>query len=330
MITKSNELYKLDSSKKNYFLFYGENEGLKNQSIRDFFAKKNKNIFNYDENEILNNKENFYNTILSKSLFEEDKLIIISRVTDKIKEIIEEILEKEITDITIILNASLLDKKSKLRAYFEKGKDIICVAFYPDNNQTLMNITNLFFKDKKISISQQTINLLVERSRGDRQNLNNELNKIENYIQNKKNINIDEILKLTNLAENYSVSELIDSCLSKNKKKTINILSENNFSTEDCILIIRTLLIKAKRIQKLQTQNTNNININDLISSFKPPIFWKDKELVKQQVSNWTLKEIENLIYKISSIELLIKKNTTNSINILSDFIISKSIKLNN
>ena len=122
----------------------------------------------------------------------------------------------------------------------------------------------------------------------------------------------------------------MDSCLSKNSKKTINILNENNYSTEDCILIIKTFLIKAKRLNKLKSQTKENENIDQLITSFKPPIFWKDKEIIKEQVKNWTLKIVEYLIYKINEIELLIKKNSSNSINILFDFIITQSNKTNN
>ena len=213
---------------------------------------------------------------------------------------------------------------------FEKNKNIICIPFYADNSQTLNNIANNYFKEKKIPISQEAINIMVARSRGDRLNLNNELTKIENFTKNKKKINIDDILKLTNLAENYSVNELVDSCLSKNSKKTINILNENNYSAEDCILIIKTFLIKAKRLNKLKSQTKESENIDQLITSFKPPIFWKDKEIVKEQIKNWTLKKVENLIYKISEIELLIKKNSSNSINILFDFIITQSSKTNN
>jgi DNA polymerase-3 subunit delta len=121
------------------------------------------------------------------------------------------------------------------------------------------------------------------------------------------------------------VSELIDSCLAKNFKKTVNILNENNFSPEDCILIIRTLLNKSKRLHGLLLEINNNKNLEKVISSFKPPIFWKDKEIVKQQMNNWNLNDAENLIYQTSELELTIKKNTSNAINILSDFIISKS-----
>ncbi len=330
MIIKSYEINKINLKKNNVYLLYGENEGFKNKVIDDTFKKFSKNIYKYDEKEILNNKENFFNKILSKSFFETEKLIIILRSTDKIVNIIEEIIEKNIEDTKIILLANILEKKSKLRMLFEKNKNIVCVPFYSDNFQTLNNIANTYFREKKIPISQETINILVARSRGDRLNLNNEIIKIENFTKSKKIINVDDILKLTNLAENYSVNELVDSCLAKNSKKTINILNENNYSTEDCILIIKTFLIKAKRLNKLKSQTKENENIDQLITSFKPPIFWKDKEIIKEQVKNWTLKKVENLIYKINEIELLIKKNSSNSINILFDFIITQSNKTNN
>ena len=330
MIIKSYEINKINLKKNNVYLLYGENEGFKNKVIDDTFKKFSKNIYKYDEKEILNNKENFFNKILSKSFFETEKLIIILRSTDKIVNIIEEIIEKNIEDTKIILLANILEKKSKLRMLFEKNKNIVCVPFYADNFQTLNNIANTYFREKKIPISQETINILVARSRGDRLNLNNEITKIENFTKSKKVINVDDILKLTNLAENYSVNELVDSCLAKNSKKTINILNENNYSTEDCILIIKTFLIKAKRLNKLKSQTKENENIDRLITSFKPPIFWKDKEIIKEQVKNWTLKKVENLIYKINEIELLIKKNSSNSINILFDFIITQSNKTNN
>ena len=330
MIIKSYEINKINLKKNNVYLLYGENEGFKNKVINDTFKKFSKNIYRYDEKEILNNKENFFNKILSKSFFETEKLIIILRSTDKIVNIIEEIIEKNIEDTKIILLANILEKKSKLRMLFEKNKNIVCVPFYADNFQTLNNIANTYFREKKIPISQETINILVARSRGDRLNLNNEITKIENFTKSKKIINVDDILKLTNLAENYSVNELVDSCLAKNSKKTINILNENNYSTEDCILIIKTFLIKAKRLNKLKSQTKENENIDQLITSFKPPIFWKDKEIIKEQIKNWTLKKVENLIYKINEIELLIKKNSSNSINILFDFIITQSNKTNN
>ena len=331
MIIKSFELNKINVKSSNFYLFYGENEGYKNEAIEKIFnINISKNIYKYEEKEILDNFESFFESIQSKSFFEKEKLIIISRVSDKIKNIIEEIIEKNIEDIKIVLNSGILEKKSKLRSLFEKNKNIICVPFYADSNQTLSKIINNFFREKKIITSQEKINLLIDRCRGNRQNLRNELDKIDSFIKNKKNINMDQIMKLTNLAENYNVSELIDSYLASNFKKTITILNENNFSIEDCMLITRTLLIKSKRLYKLLLEINNNKSIEEAISSFKPPIFWKDKEIVKQQIKNWSLNRTENLIYKTNELELLIKKNSYNSINILSDFIINQPNRISN
>ena len=331
MIIKSFELNKVDLKKNNFFLFYGENEGLKKEIIESNFKNNYpKKTFYYDESEVLNNKGNFFEEILSKSFFENEKLIIISRSTDKITSIIEEILEKKIDDLVLILNSGSLEKRSKLRLLFEKNKEIICIAFYEDNNQTLSSMANQFFRNNKIQISQQSINLIINRCRGDRQNLKNELNKIESFIKNKKRIEISEILQLTNLAENYSVTELVDNCLAKNKNKTLNILNENNYNLEDCIIVIRTMLAKSKRLLKLFQEIKISNNIDSAISSIKPPIFWKDKQIVKDQINKWSHKKIELLIFRINEIELLIKKNSSLSLSVLSDFIIEQASTASN
>ena len=324
MIIKAYEHEKIKKINNKIFLFYGENNGYKNQVVQNIFFEKFKNsIERYEENEIFNNYDNFISELTNKSFFEELKLILISRVTEKIIKLINEVLEREINDVNIVLNADILEKKSKLRTIFEKDKNLICVPFYKDDNRTLIGIAINFFKDKKKSISQEAINLIVERSSGDRMNLENELNKISNYLINKEKISIEEILKLTNLSENYGISELADNCLAKNLKKINKIFNENVFSTDDCILIIRTLLLKSKRLLEIKKIGSTNKNLDEVISNYKPPIFWKDKQIVKNQVLKWTLKDSENLICKIYETELNIKKNYTNSLNIVSDFIIS-------
>jgi len=329
MIVKAFEIKKNINNR--FFLFYGDNQGYKNQVIDEEFKKKNtENVYYYEENEILNNKENFFTNLLTKSFFEIEKLILVNRATDKIKDLVEEIIERNIDGVTLILNSNSLEKKSKLRSLFEKSKLAVCVAFYEDNSQTLSAITNQFFRSNKILISQQVINLIAGRCRGDRQNLNNELEKIKSYSQNKNKIEVEDILKLTNLAENYSVSELVDSCLSKNKKRTINVLNENNYSSEDCVLIIRTFLMKTKRLVKLCKEQLRIKNLDSTITGFKPPIFWKDKEIVKQQIRGWSYNQAENLAYEINEIELLIKRYPKNSTNILSNFIIEKTSSISN
>jgi len=206
----------------------------------------------------------------------------------------------------------------------------LCAPFYEDNNQTLNSIISQFFRNKKIPISQQLINILIERSRGDRKNLNNELEKIENFSLNKKSIGIQEIIKLTNLADNYNASELVDHSLAKNTKKTVTILSENNYSDEDNIVIIRTLLAKLKRLVKIYELVDEKNSIDQAVSLFKPPIFWKDKPLVTQQIKSWGKNELKCLIYESNEIELLIKKNSNMAKNILSNFIINNSKKTSN
>ena len=331
MIVKHFELNKIDLKKNCFFLFHGENQGLKNEIIEKKFKQNyTDNVYYYDESEVLQNKDNFYNQILSKSFFENEKLIIINRISDKITDIVEEIIEKKISDLVLVLNANNLEKKSKIRSLFDKNQKTISIPIYEDNDQTLISILNEFFRNKKIPISQQSVNLLVNRCRGDRQNLNNELQKIESFILNKKKIDINDLLKLTNLAENYDISQLVDNCLAKNKKKTIHILSENNYSLEDCMIIIRTFLIKSKRLLRLCDNYKNKKNVNDVISSFKPPVFWKDKIIVEQQIKSWNDNTVKNLIYKINEIELLIKKNSNASINILHNFIIDEVTSISN
>ncbi len=330
MIKKSFEINKLDRNEKNFFLFYGKNEELRIQST-NFFIGNKKEIFSYEEKEILDNKENFLENMLTKSLFEQEKVIIIKRATDKILQIIEELSIKNISDISLIINADNLEKKSKLRIFFEKHKKFICIAFFPDNEQTLNRLTLDLLKSKKISISQANINLLVQRCNGDRKALLNELDKIEYFSKNGKKITEENLKKVTNLFENHSISELIDNCLAKNKKKTIYILNENNFTSEDSILITRTLLNKSKKLLKLADEYKINKNIELTIASAKPPIFWKDKEITKKQLNEWETYKIKNLIYKINELELIIKQNISNSLNLITNFILEQlSSKTNN
>ncbi len=324
MIIKAFEYEKIKKTNNRIFLFYGENNGYKNQIIKEIFINGFKgNIERYEENEILNNYDSFILGLANKSFFEELKLILISRISEKIVKFIDEILGRKINDVTIVLNADILEKKSKLRTIFEKDKNLTCVPFYKDDVKSLIGFAKNFFRNKKKSISQEAINIIVERSSGDRMNLENELNKISAYLMNKEKINIEEILKLTNLSENYGISELADNCLAKNLNKINKIFNENVFSTDDCILIIRTLLLKSKRLLEIKKIENLKRNLDEAISNYRPPIFWKDKQIVKNQVLKWSLKDSEDLISRIYETELNIKKNYSNSLNIVSDFIIN-------
>ena len=326
MILKSFEEKKINLINQKIHLLYGENQGQINDFLKNVFKKNFKNeIFTYDEVEVIKNENLVYEKLQTKSFFDEKKLIIINRSTDKIKNLIEDIILKNFDDVNIVLISNILEKKSKLRSFFEKNKELVCIPFYKDTEQTLINLVTDFCKDKKINISRQNINLIIKRSMNDRQSLKNELQKIETFFINKKQITEDDILKITNLAENYSISELIDNCLVKNKKKIIEILNENNFSIDECIQIVRIFLIKAKTLLSLSIAAREFKSIDKAISSHKPPIFWKDKDMVKNQLRFWTEKKIKDLIVRICELELLIKKNSMNSINILLNFILQET-----
>ena len=330
MIVKSFETNKINTENTNKILLYGKNEGFKKEIIESLINKK-ENIYNYEEKEVLTQKEFFLENIFSKSLFETKKIIIIKRATEKIYSIIKEINEKDIEGITLIINSENLDKKSNLRTFFEKDKNCVCVPFYPDNDQNLSKISFNYLRDKKISLSSSDINIVINKCNGDRENLINELNKIYYFSKSRKKITTEDILKLTNLSENHSIFELIDNCLAKNKKKIISILNENNYTNEDCVLITRTFLNKSKRILKLAEEYKLNKNIDIVLSSAKPPIFWKDKEITKQQIYKWSPNEIKNLIFSLNELELQTKKNMHNAVNLITDFILDQSsYKINN
>jgi DNA polymerase-3 subunit delta len=322
MIIKFFELQKNKKIKTTLNLLYGNNQGLKNQIINDYFISNFKgDILKYEEDDILNNHNEFILNLLNRSLFENEKILIISRATDKVLSVILEILERNIQGTKIILESNILEKKSKLRVLFEKDKNLVCIPVYEDDNRSLRFIIQDFLKKNKIKFSQEIINILVDRAKGDRGNLKNELLKLESLSLSNKNINLEDVQKLTNLAENYTVFELSDNYLAKNSKKVSRILNENNYNSDDCILILRTILNKSKRLLKLKNKIDKNNNIDLVLSSFKPPIFWKEKEIVKKQLQLCSIEKIKKTIYKINDLELLVKKNSLNSFNFVADFV---------
>jgi len=329
MILKSYETNKINIGIQKFILFYGKNNGAKDEAISKLISNNNKKILTYDEKQILDNNELLFNNLLSDSLFGEEKIIVINRASDKIVKIINDLTEKN-TTTSIIINSEILEKKSKLRSLFEKEKKLICVAFYPDNEQTLSKLAYNFLKENKVTISQSNINLIVNKCDGDRGVLKNELNKIVSYSLGNKKLTTEKIFKLINLIDNHSISELVDSCLVKNQRKTINILNENNINNEDSIIIIRAFINKLKKIIILSTDYQKNKNLEKTISNAKPAIFWKDREITKQQIVKLTPENIKQLIYKLSELELLIKKNINNSINLITDFILEQTLSYSN
>ena len=322
MIIKNFEIDKFNNSNSNLHLIYGVNEGIKQDLINNIYLKNYEgDILKYDEHEVLNNIDEFISNLLTKSLFGNKKIIIISRATDKLYTLINDLLDREIIETKIIIKSSSLEKKSKLRNLFEKEHQLVCTPVYEDDVRALNLVIQNFLKVNKLSLSQEIKNILIERSKGDRINLKNELSKLKNLSLSKSKLSIDDVNKLSNLAENYSVFELSDNYLAKNSKKVSNILNENNYSSEDCILIIRTILNKCKRLLKIRNEIDNNTSIDQVISSFKPPIFWKEKDIVKRQAQSWSTNEVKEIIFKINDLEALVKKNTSNPLLFVSNFV---------
>ena len=143
MIFKNYEIEKINLEFTKFILCYGQNQGYKNQSIK-ILTKNYNEISVYDEKEVLDNTENFLESLYSKSLFQEKKIIIIKRASDKILKFIDGLKDRDLSDLNIILNSDILEKKSKLRILFEKDKSFACIAFYPDNEQTLFKLANNF------------------------------------------------------------------------------------------------------------------------------------------------------------------------------------------
>ncbi len=321
MIFKNFELNKLNFNNYSYYLLYGKNEGFQNEIIEKYITKDFEGeIIKYDENEILSNEESIIEEVLNQSLFSDRKILIISRTTDKSLKFIKKLTEKKVNDLIIIYKSGLLEKKSKLRCLFEKDKSLIIIPFYEDDLKSLLPIVNDFMTKNEIKISRETVNLLIERASGSRESLRKELEKIYNYSITNKNLKFETVKKLSNLAENIDLNELVDQYLIKNTKHVTRILSENNYSNDDCMLILRTILMKSKRLLGIIERNNEEKNIDNVIMSTRPPIFWKEKENIKKQVNNWNFKELRNKIYQISEVETLIKTNTRNSLNIVSDF----------
>jgi len=330
VIFKSYELNKINDDEFNLFLFYGKNNYQKTLEFNNL-VDNNSEVIKYEERDLINKGDEIIENILSKSLFQKKKIILIKRSTDKLLKVIELLIDKNLEDTKIILESENLEKKSKLRLFFEKNKNCVCAAFYPDNLQTLTKLTQNFFRERKILISTADINLIINKCNESREYLFNELEKIEFFAKNKKKVTTNEIFKLINLSENYSFSELTDNCLAKNKTKTIRMINENNLTNEDCVIIIRILMTKLKRNFLLSNEYEKNGDIDLTISNAKPPIFWKDKEITKKQILNWTASDIKKLIYELGELELIIKKNFNNSVNLITNFIIEIcASKINN
>jgi len=337
MIIKSYQVQNNKSNflKCNFFLFYGENLGLKKdirKIVKAEINQKNNNVENLFlyENEILDNEENFYNLIYGGSLFSEKKIITIYNATDKISEKINDIYEKYPENTYIIIFSEILEKKSKLRIFFEKNKKAICIPCYLDNEKDLAAIARLELKKYNIILSQEIINLLIEKSNSDRNNLRNEINKIYSYSLGKKKIDLDVIKSLINFSGDYKSDILINECLCGNIEQYKKIISELYSNTINQIFLFRILSNKIQRLIRMKEETDKLNSIDNVINNTKPAIFWMEKPLIKKQLSIWSQGDLKKTINEINNTELLCKKNPNISKVIFFNFFTEICKKANN
>jgi DNA polymerase-3 subunit delta len=316
MIFKSYEIQKKISNfiKYNIFLLYGENYGIKKEIQETIHKKINQENSNLEtislyESDIIENAENFYNTAYSGSLFSSTKIITINDCSDKILAQIEDVFEKKPENLFLILFSNILDKKSKLRSFFEKNKDMVCVPCYLDTDRDLEIVTTRVLRENKIFASREVINLLIQKANNDRNNLFNELEKIKSFAINKKSLDVDEVKKLINFSGEYKPDNLINECLSGNISEYKKIIAELYTNTINQILFLRILNSKVQKLLKMKATEKDFNNVDGLINSAKPPIFWKDKPTIKKQLTIWNFHDLQKIIYDIDNTELLCKKN---------------------
>ena len=333
MVLKSYKIEKKIVELAKFFLIYGENSGLKKDIIKSILKlKENEKYkkFEFDEETIIKNQNIFYNLVYSGSLFDEKKFVIVNGASDKLFGLIDDISKKNTNDALIFIIAEKLEKKSKVRNLFEKSNKLICIACYQDSNIDLKKIASNELARTKIKLSYESVNLLIERASGDRNNLRNEINKLISFAHNKNIVTYDEVKKLTNLSDNYNNEYIVNLCLSGEKKKLNKTFKENNFYMEDFFILLKIFTNKIHRLIKVKILSRSEKNLNKILDRIKPPIFWKEIDYVKKQNALWDEKKLTSVVNKISKIELTCKKNHEVAINIILDFLSSICDEANN
>ena len=291
------------------FLFYGENQGLKKEFKENLKIKnKSQEILNLFQDEIIKNKNILLNEIKNKSLFNEKKIIFINQVNDNILDDVEEIIEN-IQDERIFLFSDILDKKSKLRNYFEKSKSCGVVACYQDNEITIRKIIMKKLNDFQ-GLTNQIINLIIQNTGLDRNKVNNEIDKIISCFKDKK-IDHNKIDLLLNIRTSDDFNQLKDEALNGNKINTNRLLADTVFEVENNIYYLNSINQRINKLNVIENMKQENSNIESLVSNLKPPVFRKDKPILIEQSKKWNKNKIEAALKKTYNTEIEIKSNSS-------------------
>lgn len=312
--------------KNKIVLFYGENLGL----INDFKNKirsinSSANFVNLNQEEIIKNTNQFYEDFFNISLFSEQKIYFISEASDKILDIVKE-LEEKIDNQKIYLFAENLDKKSKLRNFFEKSKELAVIPCYPDNEISLKKIITSELKNFK-GLTTENLNIILNTSNLNRVKLNNELIKIKTFFLNKE-IESSNLIKLLNLNENENFEDLRDAALCGSNNRTNQLLDETVIDNEKALFYLNNINYRLGRLKEILSHKKNSLE--ESINEMKPPIFWKDKDKFLEQARKWNLRKLQNILKKTFDLEVKIKSNGNLSRNVLIKKLVVDICKLAN
>ena len=297
------------------FLFYGENQGLKEEFKKKIqINNKNNEVLNFLTDEVVKNEKLLIDEILNKSLFNEKKIIFIDQGSDKILNILEKIIDN-VTDEKIIIFANNLDKKSKLRNYFEKSKLCGSVACYQDNEITIKKII-LDKLNGYQGLTTQVVNFIIQNTGLNRSKVNNEIEKIKSCFLDRK-IDLEKIDLLLNIKTNDDFNELKDEALKGNKNKTNRLLADTVFESESNIYYLNSINQRINKLQEIEKMKRENSNTEIIVSNLKPPIFWKDKPILIEQSNKWNKSKINTALKKTFEVELQIKTNSSIRSNLL-------------
>ena len=311
MILKSYLVENNTNSLKSYIctLFYGENNGLKidfKNKIK--YENKESEVINLFEEDLLNNKNILLSEVNNLSLFTSKKIIFLHELSDKVFNTVENILNKRNEDVQVYIFSKILDKKSKLRALFEKKKELAAIPCYQDNERTLHQYISNKLKNLK-GVTPEIINFIMKNSYLDRGIINGEIEKIKTYFTN-NHIERNEIESLLNIKDDESFEKIRDATLLGDKLNVNKLIGEIRFQSEENFYYLNQLYIRFSKLLEIQDFNESVKDYEVTLEQIKPRIFWKDKPALLRQLKIWDIQGIQLAINDISKIEILMKRNS--------------------
>ena len=322
MILKSfeieNNIQKIEQY--NFILIYGENIGLKETLKKKIISfNKKTEIINLYQEDINKNKNVILDEVKNISLFSEEKLIIINQTSENILAELENILDGK-EKIKIILIADLLDKKSKLRATFEKKNNMAIIPCYNDNDITLRKLIQNELGGFK-NLNPNIVNMILNYSNLNRKTVLNNLEKIKTFYENKI-ISDDTLETLLNSDRNELFENIRDAALIGDKTKLNSLLNNFAFTNDDTFVYLNKINYKLIKLLEIHKENNKHSDFNITITKMRPPIFWKDKPIYLNLLKKWHISSVLEALTYLGKIEVKLKKNSTlNGITIVKNAI---------